>query len=114
MTKTERKVSREKQRLERYINDLHRCAVDYEYQFHPERKWRFDWAILTGKDPNRRIAIEYEGAVFTNGGHVRGSGYTANCEKYNTAALMGWTVLRFTAPMIRAGMHETMIAKALE
>jgi hypothetical protein len=115
VTTPKRKVSREKERLERYIYALQAAGrfspLEREYQFHPQRKWRFDWAVWSN---GHRIAIEYEGGVFIGGGHTRGLIYGQNCEKYNTAALMGWTVLRFTAPMIRAGMHETMIAKALE
>jgi len=52
--------------------------------------------------------------VFIGGGHTRGVIYGQNCEKYNAAAIGGWRVLRFTAPMIRAGMHETMIGEALK
>jgi very-short-patch-repair endonuclease len=69
-----------------------------EYKFHPTRKWRFDFAY-----PERKIAIEAEGGVWTNGGHNRGKIYTSNCEKYNAAALMGWCVLRYTTDMIAAG-----------
>lgn len=108
------KTSREKQRLEAFINEIEkdgRYAVAKEVKFHPIRKWRFDWALVRSK---KQIAIEYDGGVFTGGGHVRGMIFSSNCEKLNTAALMGWTVLRFTAPMIRAGMHETMIKEALK
>ena len=31
---------------------------EQEYKFHPERKWRFDFAI-----PSNMIAIEYEGLM---------------------------------------------------
>lgn len=62
-----------------------------EYRFHDTRKWRFDFAY-----PDKKLAIEVEGGVFVNGGHNRGVIYTQNCEKYNQAALLGWTVLRYT------------------
>lgn len=67
--------------------------VETEYRFHPERKWRFDFAI-----PDKKIAIEYEG-VYGGGKsrHTTVSGYTADSEKYNEAAKLGWTVLRYTA-----------------
>ncbi len=35
-----------------------------EYRFHPVRKWRFDFALL-----NQKVAIEFEGGIFINGGH---------------------------------------------
>jgi very-short-patch-repair endonuclease len=106
MTKTERKPSAAKMRLHEY---LMRYKPQMEYQFHPSRKWRFDYAL-----PGVKLAIEFEGGVFIGGGHTRGVIYGQNCEKYNSAAMMGWRVLRFTAPMIRAGMHETMIGEALK
>ena len=122
-----KKTSKEKQRLEEFINKLRdEFTVQDEYKFHPDRRWRFDWAICR---PGNRfkvdsgtlylkanppyIAVEYEGGVFIGGGHTRGVLYGSNCEKYNEAAIMGWTVLRFTAPMIRQGLHETQINKAL-
>jgi very-short-patch-repair endonuclease len=64
-------------------------SVVKEYKFHPLRKWRFDYAILENK-----IAIEIEGAIFTNGRHTRPTGFIKDMEKYNTAAAMGWKVIR--------------------
>lgn len=104
------KTSREKQRLEaflnRYADSTDMCR---EYQFHPSRRWRFDWAF-----PVARVAVEFEGGVFIGGGHTRGVIYSQNCEKYNTDAMMGWRVLRYTAPMVRAGEHEEQIREALD
>ena len=64
-----------------------------EHRFHPVRRWRFDYAI-----PSLKIAIEIDGAVWAAGGgrHNRAAGYIADMEKLNTAASMGWLVLRFT------------------
>lgn len=62
-----------------------------EYKFHPVRKWRFDFAY-----PERKIAIECEGAVWTQGRHTRGGGYQKDCEKYNAATILGWRVLRYS------------------
>lgn len=69
-----------------------------EYRFHPTRKWRFDFAW-----PDRKLAVELEGAVWTNGRHTRGSGFVADMEKYNAAALMGWRVVRFHAQAVSDG-----------
>lgn len=76
-----------KQILERELG----VEVLLEHQFHPKRKWRFDLAI-----PSVKLAVEIEGAVYSNGRHTRGSGFLKDIEKYNTAAIMGWTLLRFT------------------
>lgn len=66
-------------------------AVVKEYRFHPRRKWRFDYAI-----PQCRIALEVEGGVWTQGRHTRPQGFLGDIEKYNTATLMGWKLLRTT------------------
>lgn len=68
-----------------------------EFKFHPTRKWRFDFA-----HPASRTAVEIEGATWAGGRHSRGSGYAADCEKYNAAGLAGWTVFRLTGGMVDA------------
>lgn len=63
----------------------------HEYKFHPERRWRFDHAYVSLK-----VAVEYEGGIWTGGRHTRGIGYKKDCEKYNAAVKLGWRVLRYT------------------
>lgn len=63
-----------------------------EYRFHPKRRWRFDYAW-----PEHKVAVEYEGLVSRKSRHVTLTGYTKDCEKYSTAAVMGWKVIRYTA-----------------
>jgi very-short-patch-repair endonuclease len=60
-----------------------------EYRFTMLRRWRFDWAL-----PDHKIALEVEGAVWVQGRHTRGSGFVKDMEKYNTAAAMGWRIIR--------------------
>lgn len=60
-----------------------------EMQFHPERKWRFDFAWI-----EQRLALEVEGGAWSGGRHTRGSGFTSDIEKYNEATRLGWRVLR--------------------
>ncbi len=62
-----------------------------EYRFHPTRKWRFDFAI-----PTHKIALEVEGGVWTGGRHISPKGFLGDMEKYNTATIMGWRVVRTT------------------
>jgi very-short-patch-repair endonuclease len=66
-----------------------------EFRFHPERRWRFDWAF-----PERKIAVEIDGGVWIAGRHNRGSGYLADMEKLNAAAEAGWRVLRYATGRI--------------
>ena len=46
--------------------------------------------------PKHKIAVEIEGGAYAGGGHVRGAKYRKDCEKYNTAVLMGWRILRYS------------------
>lgn len=62
-----------------------------EHQFHPVRKWRFDYCWVKEK-----IALEVEGGAHTQGRHTRGKGFIADMEKYNTATVMGWRIIRVT------------------
>lgn len=69
-----------------------------EYRFHPERRWRYDFAW-----PDKMIAVEVEGGTWGGGRHTRGAGYEKDCEKYNEAAILGWRVLRATGKQVNNG-----------
>lgn len=90
---------------------------DYEREhfFHPKRKWRFDFAW-----PEQKVALEVEGSIYgrpvvcptckrkvvrvTKGGrpytireggrHNSPKGFENDCDKYNSATLLGWKVFR--------------------
>ena len=81
---------------------------ELEVRFHPTRKWRFDLAW-----PAMRLAVEVEGGSWTHGRHTRGSGFESDCEKYNEAALAGWTVLRVTPGMIEDGRALGFIERGI-
>lgn len=70
-----------------------------EHEFHPARAWRFDLAFVAEK-----VAVEFEGGVWTGGRHTRGTGYSADIEKYNAASLMGWRVIRCTYKQLQQGL----------
>jgi len=61
---------------------------EYEYKFHPVRKWKFDicW-------PLQMVAVEVDGGIWIRGGHNRGAQMKKDWEKRNTATSMGWRVL---------------------
>lgn len=96
---TTRKTARKRQKSPQTQTDVFTviCRTDLkeecvkEYQFHPKRKWRFDYAL-----PQHKIALEVEGGVWTGGRHIRAQGFLGDMEKYNTATLMGWRVFRTT------------------
>lgn len=79
-----------------------------EYKFHPSRRWRADYCW-----PDQMLIVEYEGGVYTKGRHTRGRGFEGDIEKYNTATLMGYRVLRFTASMVKSGKALKQIEQAL-
>jgi very-short-patch-repair endonuclease len=86
------------EKMELIIQEAGLPEAYQEYRFAaPERQFRFDFAY-----PDLKLAIEVEGGVFVQGRHSQGAGMSNDCVKYNMAAMRGWTVLRFTAPMIRA------------
>ena len=79
-----------------------------EYRFHAPRRWRFDFAW-----PAIMFAIEVEGGTYSKrrkSRHTTPTGFRRDCEKYNQAAIDGWTVLRFDSSQISSGEAITGIA----
>jgi|GEM_PF-565684 len=79
-----------------------------EYRFHRTRKWRFDYAW-----PDFKVALEIEGGVWTGGRHTRGAGFLRDIEKYNAAAVAGWTVLRCTPDTLNSAETLAMLREVL-
>lgn len=59
-----------------------------EFRFHPDRKWRFDFAW-----PGKLVALEVQGGIFIQGRHSRGAALLKEWEKLNAAAGLGWRIL---------------------
>lgn len=96
---------------ESFVGQVARAGLlvaDREYRFAPPRRWRFDFAW-----PDRRIAVEIEGGVWTEGGHTRGAAYVKNLEKYNEAVLAGWRLFRFHEGTIKDGSAVKFMAPML-
>ena len=88
-------------------------AAEREFRFYAARRWAFDLAY-----PARRIAIEVEGGTWTRkpgaaSRHTTGAGHREDCLKYNVAALLGWTVLRFPTDMVLSGAAMNVVEMAL-
>jgi very-short-patch-repair endonuclease len=60
------------------------AGMQREYAFHPERKWRFDFAW-----PYYRLYVEVDGGSMTQAHHTY-QGRRKDHEKRNAATLMGW------------------------
>jgi very-short-patch-repair endonuclease len=76
------------------------ATPDVEHRFHPQRKWKFDFAW-----PEIKVAIEVEG----RGRHQRPGGFVKDCEKYNTAESMGWHIYRWPASYINKSRIEEIV-----
>jgi very-short-patch-repair endonuclease len=88
-----------------YWRGLGGPELEREFRFHPERKWRADFAHIES-----RTLIEIEGGIYIQGRHNRAAGFIADTEKYLEAALAGWRVLRLTERQITSAIIERIIA----
>ncbi len=75
-----------------------RIEFEQEFKFHPTRKWRADFH-LKGK----KVLVEVEGGIWSNGRHTRGKGYLGDLDKYNAATMMGYQVIRFSTEQVKSG-----------
>jgi len=80
-----------------------------EYHFHPERKFRFDFAFVTEK-----IAVEIEGGIWSGGAHTRGKHFESDARKYAEAILLGWRVFRVSTEMVTRGEAIDYVLRALQ
>lgn len=89
-----KKIPKVPEGLQHIINVLtfHKIPFIHEYKFHPDRKFRFDVAIL-----HLKIGCEYEGLMSRKSRHTTVTGYSKDASKYNLAQSMGWKVMRYTA-----------------
>jgi hypothetical protein len=87
------------------VNNL---VLQTEVIFHPQRKWRYDWAIFHGvsiadiaarrwEQAHQVCAIEYEGLFSEKSRHTTIEGFSSDTVKYTEAAKLGWIVVRITA-----------------
>ena len=92
--------------------ELMQLAPVSQFKFHPERRWRFDFAF-----PDVMVCVDVDGGVFaaenkeTAGRHARGAGIVAAFEKRNAAAELGYCVLCYGPPQIRSGESALQIER---
>ncbi|MEW6361725.1 MAG: hypothetical protein AB1477_06350 [Acidobacteriota bacterium] len=88
-----------------------------EFRFDPYRRWRFDFAVTLHSWPKEKVALEVDGGIWTGGRHTRGSGFKADMEKFNRAAVLGWRILRVepkdlctaaTIELVRSALQEKL------
>ena len=84
-------------------------GVEFEYNFHPTRRWRFDAAW-----PHAKIALEIEGGVWIQGRHNRPSGFLRDVDKYNEAGILGWRIFRVTPQQGKNGQAIVLLERIFE
>ena len=92
---------------------------DKEHRFHPERRWRFDFAW-----PDYKLAVELEGGTYSHGKqkdgkqlksrHLTPTGFYNDCHKYAEAAILGWLVIRADAKMVKNQEALRLTARAIQ
>lgn len=108
LIKDERTTKSVIETLLREISAVGLPEPELEHRFHPERKWRFDLAWV-----KQRVSLEVEGGIWAQGRHTRGLGFEKDCEKYNQAQLLGWTVLRYSTGQVKQGLPIEDLKRAL-
>jgi very-short-patch-repair endonuclease len=92
-----------------FLSALNIPLPESEYAFHPTRKWRFDYAWV-----DEKVAMEVEGGAWIKGRHNRGRGFINDMEKYNSATILGWRVLRVTPEQVANGYAAKLVKPLLE
>lgn len=85
--------------------------VKREFKFCPTRRFRSDFYLSAN---NLSLCIEIEGGIWTNGRHVRPSGYIKDMEKYNICSAMGYTLFRFSGKDVKSGKAINFLLEHLE
>ena len=84
--------------------------VETEFVFAAPRRWRSDYRVQ-----GTMVLIEFEGGLFAKGkqGHSSVSGILRDMEKYNSAALLGYTVIRIAPNHVISGQALKWVEEAL-
>ncbi len=62
----------------------------------------------------QKVALEIHGAVFVQGRHTRGAGFTEDRIKMAEAQILGWTVIEVTPELIKNGKALDLLDRAFE
>lgn len=80
-------------------------CTEWKFALVVGREWRMDFAWV-----DQKVALEVEGL---NGRHQFTAGFIEDMEKYNTATLLGWRVLRVTTNKLTTQHTVEMLRKLL-
>lgn len=96
---------------------------EHKFALERGRGWRFDFCWETdGNGQPLMVAVEVEGLVaryvngeqFAYGRHATFAGFENDAIKYATAAILGWTVLRFNQRLVTNGTAIDMTVECLK
>jgi hypothetical protein len=73
------------------------------------KRYRLDFV----HEPSQ-VGIEIQGAIYTGGRHVTGTGYERDATKYNLAYAAGWIVFLITPMMVKDYKWYELIAATIE
>jgi len=107
MTKKEKgkyKLSEPQILMAMHCRELGYKNIEYEFAWHPLRKWRADIVLH-----NERILIECDGNIYA-GGHKRGAALEDDYIKQNEAQKAGWRILRFSNRQVTSGEAKQWLA----
>jgi len=95
-------------------------GCERQYRFHPERKWKIDFAWpqctvydFDGEPEPKHIALEVNGGTYSHGSHSRGPRQRGDYEKWSELSLMGWTLILVDCKDVREGVHVERVLRAL-
>lgn len=89
-------------------------TFEREHKFHPDRRWRFDFALHPPNPYHYKLAVEIDGGLFTNGGHTRGRARIGDMTKDVEAMLLGWRVLRVPTDWIKNGIALDYVERLIK
>ncbi|MCY4470298.1 MAG: hypothetical protein OXC08_16410 [Thiotrichales bacterium] len=113
------KPEAELERQLRALLPVHGWAYMEQYRWHPDREFRADVGIWSSPESARMgdkpLLVEIDGASRSAklGAHQRAAGIDSDCRRSSEALLLGYTVLRVSAPMVYDGNALIVIERLL-
>lgn len=103
-------IHQNKELAAQFIASFGLPVPEFEYRFHPVRRWRFDFCWRP-----QMLALEVEGGAWIPGGgrHNRAQGFHKDREKYSAAAILGWRIVYATPQTFASGAALEDVKRAL-
>lgn len=89
-----------------------RYSVEHEFARSLGRKWRADFVVSVVGIHAGGVLVEVQGTG-PQGRHGSYGHHDSDCEKFSTAAALGWRVLPLSARMVKDGTGLVLVEAAL-